>query len=135
MELGSSEHLLVSGSSIYELMKKILLISLTLGLPYAVKAQTTPPAGDLRQLVETMQKVVKPSISQPLPPRSTSALASFPLPLVFNGSPAPLDSLNRYTLSQVASVTLNKSEANTAIYGLSGSWGIIEVTLKKRASK
>jgi hypothetical protein len=112
-------------------MKKTLTMLLVLGLPCAAKAQTTPPASDLRQLVEAMQKAVKPSVGQPLPPRSTSALASFPLPLLFNGSPAPLDSLNRHTLAQVASVALTKNEANTAIYGASGAWGVIEVKLKK----
>jgi hypothetical protein len=112
-------------------MRNLFVLFLVLSLPRLAAAQTAPAASDLRQLVEAMQKVAKPSIGQPLPLKSTSALASFPLPLVFNGSPAPLDSLNRHTLAQVASVTLSKNAANNAIYGASGSWGVIEVKLKK----
>jgi hypothetical protein len=105
---------------------------LALGLPFAAKSQDAPPTSDLRQLVEAMQKVAKPSVGQPLPPMSRSAVGNVPMPLRLNGSYVTLDSLNRYTLRQTESVRLNLNEPmNTALYGIIGSWGVIEITLKK----
>jgi hypothetical protein len=122
-------------------------IPLLLLFPVAAVAQTAPAASDLRVLVEAMQQVTKPSAGKKIPPLSPSTdskkvrLISFstlserPLPLLLDNRSVPIDSLNRYTLSQVLSVNLNLDPQRTALFGASGSWGVIEVKLKKKSLK
>ena len=106
-------------------------------------AQTAPLTSDLRQLAEAIQAVAKPSAGHKLPPVppaanpkqvrliSYSTLPEWPLPVLLDNRTVPFDSLNYYRLSQVASVALNLDSRFAAIYGASGSWGVIDVKLKK----
>ena len=128
-------------------MKKVvssfLLVALVSG-PFLSFAQNAPPGSDLRQLVEAMQRVAKPNAGQklsPLPPAanpkqvrlvSFSTLPEQPLPLLIANRRVPFDSLNKYTLQDVQSVTLDNDQLHTALYGSSGSWGIIQIKLKER---
>jgi hypothetical protein len=90
-----------------------------------------------------MQQVAKPSAGKKIPPLpppidskqvrliSFSTSSERPLPLLLDNRSVPIDSLSRYTLSQVMSVNLNLDPQRTALFGASGSWGVIEVKLKK----
>ena len=120
-------------------MRNLFVLFLVIACPHAAATQTAPATSDLHQLAEAMQAVAKPSAGHKLPPAanpkqvrlvSFSTLPEWPLPVLLDNRPIPFDSLNNYHLNQVASVTLNRDARFTAIYGSSGSWGVIEVKLK-----
>jgi hypothetical protein len=125
-------------------MQNLLVLLLVSSLPLGAIAQTAPATSDLRQLAEAIQAVAKPSAGHKLPPLpavtdpkqirlvSFSTLPEWPLPVLLDNRPIPFDSLNNYRLNQVASVALNRDIRFTAIYGASGSWGVIDVKLKKQ---
>ena len=126
-------------------MRNLLILFLVSSFPLGAIAQTAPATSDLRQLAEAIQAVAKPSAGHKLPPLppaadpkqirlvSFSMLPEWPLPVLLDNRRIPFDSLNYYRLSQVASVALNLDSWFTAIYGASGSWGVIDVKLKKQS--
>ncbi|MGI4759221.1 MAG: hypothetical protein ACRYF0_00845 [Janthinobacterium lividum] len=125
-------------------MRNLLILFLVSCLPFGASAQTAPATSDLRQLAEAIQAVAKPSAGHKLPPLppaadpkqirmvSFSTLPEWPLPVLLDNRPIPFDSLNNYCLNQVSSVALNRDTRFTAIYGASGSWGVLDVKLKKQ---
>lgn len=120
----------------------MLLIAVGIIASPAAVAQTTQPTSDLRQLVEAMQKVAKPTAGQERPlvyPTNgetrmvtINTLPERPMLLFINDRHVPFDSLNIYTLDDAELITLNKDDSYTSLFGSSGSWGVIQVKLKPK---
>ncbi|WP_177189873.1 hypothetical protein [Hymenobacter actinosclerus] len=130
-------------------MMKALTICLSLALGLTARAQTNKAPSDLRLLVAAMQTVVTPpqtpacymavrgelsaakdSVGLPAIRKQTAYL-----PLTLNGRFFPADSLDYYTLQNVASVSLNRDKQLTVLYGTRASQGIIEIKLKNSSTQ
>ena len=114
----------------------ILLVAAGIMASPAAVGQISQPTSDLRQLVQAMQKVIKPTVGQKtallIRDGSVHNAQSYPIPLFLNGHVATLDSLDKYSLVDLDELRVDKTEKATALYGTLGSWGVIYVTIKKK---